>query len=264
MTTEKAGSMQNIAYRYKFLILVAIVFTCLSRLVLQGTGGENETYRYLIPLMAGGLTGYLIDSLLYNWQQSLYLNRNFNNKLKKTYQEQRFHETRHVNLFENNQSICILINATTGFIIEANPSACLFYGYSIEQFKQMHISLIDTLSREEIDYEIDKVKSNGRQTLLSRHKLASGEERDVELFSGPIVIDGTSCIFLVVSDMSEQKLFRGIIPICAHCKQVRESEGDWIRIEEYIQRHSEVRFSHGLCQSCAHQHYPTVYELPKN
>lgn len=57
----------------------------------------------------------------------------------------------------------------------------------------------------------------------------------------------------------EIKILRGIIPICAHCKQIRDDEGMWKRIEEYIDAHSEASFSHSICPDCMKQHYPEAY-----
>jgi hypothetical protein len=52
------------------------------------------------------------------------------------------------------------------------------------------------------------------------------------------------------------KLLSGFVPICANCKDIREDNGTWIQIEGYIQRHSDVKFSHGICQKCAKLLYP--------
>lgn len=58
--------------------------------------------------------------------------------------------------------------------------------------------------------------------------------------------------------LDEIKTLRGIIPICSHCKQIRDDEGMWKRIEEYIHEHSEASFSHGICPACMRKHYPDV------
>jgi preprotein translocase subunit YajC len=60
--------------------------------------------------------------------------------------------------------------------------------------------------------------------------------------------------------LDEIKTLRGIIPICSHCKQIRDDEGSWQRIEEYIHSHSEAQFSHGICPGCMKKHYPEHYE----
>lgn len=46
------------------------------------------------------------------------------------------------------------------------------------------------------------------------------------------------------------KTLKGIIPICAHCKSIRNGSGGWIPIEKYIKEHSGAEFSHGLCPDC--------------
>ncbi|MCP9448485.1 MAG: response regulator [Nitrospira sp.] len=58
--------------------------------------------------------------------------------------------------------------------------------------------------------------------------------------------------------LKEVKVLRGLIPICASCKNIRTDDGLWTRIEEYLSEHSEVQFSHGLCQPCIKKLYPGV------
>lgn len=55
------------------------------------------------------------------------------------------------------------------------------------------------------------------------------------------------------------KTLRGMLPICASCKKVRDDKGYWSQIEAYISEHSEAEFSHGLCPECAQKLYPTYY-----
>ena len=57
------------------------------------------------------------------------------------------------------------------------------------------------------------------------------------------------------SALEEIQTLRGIIPICSHCKRIRDDEGIWKQIELYIQQHSEATFSHGLCPKCMDELY---------
>jgi ligand-binding sensor domain-containing protein len=59
----------------------------------------------------------------------------------------------------------------------------------------------------------------------------------------------------VAEALSSAKVLRGLLPICAHCKKVRDDGGYWTRIEDYISRHSEADFSHGFCPDCIDKHY---------
>lgn len=79
---------------------------------------------------------------------------------------------------------------------------------------------------------------------------------------------GTSCMVRVVALMAfatltrhlrrqadEIHLLRGILPICAHCKKIRDSQGQWHQIESYISSQTEARFSHGICPDCMKRFY---------
>lgn len=57
--------------------------------------------------------------------------------------------------------------------------------------------------------------------------------------------------------LEEVKTLRGLIPICAACKKVRDDKGYWNQIEVYLQRHTEARFSHGICPDCMSKYYPS-------
>ncbi|MGB3299620.1 MAG: GAF domain-containing protein [Phormidesmis sp.] len=53
----------------------------------------------------------------------------------------------------------------------------------------------------------------------------------------------------------------GLIPICAHCKGVRDDEGYWATVEEFIAQHSDVAFTHSVCDRCMQAHYPEAVKL---
>ena len=56
--------------------------------------------------------------------------------------------------------------------------------------------------------------------------------------------------------LNKIKTLSGLIPICASCKNIRDDQGYWHKLEAYIQDHAEVEFSHGLCPDCAKKLYP--------
>jgi len=53
----------------------------------------------------------------------------------------------------------------------------------------------------------------------------------------------------------ELKILKGMLPICCHCKKIRDDVGYWEEIERYISKHSEADFSHGICPECATKYY---------
>jgi len=60
--------------------------------------------------------------------------------------------------------------------------------------------------------------------------------------------------------LAEIKVLKGLLPICSHCKKIRDDKGAWEVIEVYIRNHSEAKFSHGICPSCAKELYPDFYK----
>ncbi len=263
MKTKIALILQKISYKYKGSFLMAIVITCLSRLILLGSEGEYDLFRYILPLLAGGTIGYITGHFLDSRQRLLSASQRTATRLKKKIRQQHERGMWYTTLFKRNHAHFLLINATTGKVEEANPSACKFYGYSLKEFRQMTISELSTLPKEDINRTIKRTEIEGKSKIFSRHKLASGEARDVELLGGSIVLNGCSYLFLIVNDSTEEKVLRGVIPICSHCKQIRDKERQWYPMEEYIQYHSEATFSHGLCPTCARHHYPNLYEYHK-
>lgn len=65
---------------------------------------------------------------------------------------------------------------------------------------------------------------------------------------------------LVAQQSAEITTLQGILPICAHCKKVRDEEGSWTQLEAYVSGRADVQFSHGLCAECRQKHYP---EFPR-
>ena len=62
--------------------------------------------------------------------------------------------------------------------------------------------------------------------------------------------------FFIYGLAREIKEIRGILPICSACKKIRNDEGGWEQIENYIRDRSEAEFSHGICPDCAKKLYP--------
>lgn len=60
--------------------------------------------------------------------------------------------------------------------------------------------------------------------------------------------------------LDEIKVLRGFIPICASCKRIRNDKGYWEQIETYISNHSDVQFSHGVCDECLKKLYPDLVD----
>ncbi|WP_320041872.1 response regulator [uncultured Desulfobacter sp.] len=55
--------------------------------------------------------------------------------------------------------------------------------------------------------------------------------------------------------IDEIKTLNGLLPICAHCKKIRDDKGYWNLLETYIERHTQATFSHGVCPECMDKLY---------
>ncbi len=56
----------------------------------------------------------------------------------------------------------------------------------------------------------------------------------------------------------EINTLRRIIPICSSCKKIRDDDGYWKQVEDYFREHSDIDFTHGLCQDCVRKLYPEI------
>jgi PAS domain S-box-containing protein len=108
-------------------------------------------------------------------------------------------------LFENSFSIKLLIHPETGRIIDANKTACRYYGYSRDKLKSMSIKDINILSQDQIFEEMQNARTENRHYFLFRHRLADGELRDVEVYSGPITIGDEKVLYSIIHDITERK-----------------------------------------------------------
>lgn len=100
--------------------------------------------------------------------------------------------------FHQNHAIKLLIDTETGRIVDANRAASSFYGYPMAEMRQMNVTDLDTTPHGQGDDEMNPTMFN------FRHRLASGEERDVKLFSGPIDMDGKTLIYSIVYDNTKR------------------------------------------------------------
>jgi phosphoserine phosphatase RsbU/P len=56
--------------------------------------------------------------------------------------------------------------------------------------------------------------------------------------------------------LDQVKTLRGIVPICASCKKIRNDAGYWQQVEVYVRDHTEAEFSHDICPECMKKLYP--------
>jgi len=114
-------------------------------------------------------------------------------------------EERYSALFYHNNSVSLLIDPDTGMIIDANSAACTWYGYTREQMTGLRIFDLNHLPAEKVLRNLSAAKNAGEKHFFSNHFLASGERRNVEIFSGPIPVKGKPLFYSIIHDITDRK-----------------------------------------------------------
>lgn len=114
-------------------------------------------------------------------------------------------ESRYRQMFWKNHAVKLLIDAETGAIIEANPAACDFYGYTCDEFKTKNIKEINTLPDEGVAREMEQARTERRDYFIFQHRLASGEVRDVEVHSSPLNDQNRNLLYSIIHDITERR-----------------------------------------------------------
>lgn len=246
--------------RYTFILppLLGALLPFFAGSIHKTAGLTISLQEYLLPLAVGSMAGLLIGRLVDKNRYTLARLQKANDLLKKEVTRRCQLEDRYASLFEANHAVILLVDPDSGVIEDANPAAAKFYGYALRKLKGMNIAEINTLSDKETRKEMEKAGQFERMKFSFKHLLRSGEIRDVEVYTGPIILNGKSYLLSIVNDVTELKQLKGIIPICSHCKQIRDDKGAWNMLEAYISKHSEADFSHGICPNCISQLYPEL------
>ena len=122
--------------------------------------------------------------------------------------QQRESEALYRNFFENNHAVMLLIDPENAAIKDANPAACAYYGWSREKLKTLRIDEINTLTSEEVFAQMQLARLEKRRNFFFKHRRADGGIRDVEVYSGPLPVNGKTLLYSIVHDITERKQAR--------------------------------------------------------
>ncbi|MDD2851519.1 MAG: PAS domain S-box protein [Desulfuromonadaceae bacterium] len=113
-------------------------------------------------------------------------------------------EERHRQQLQKSLAVMLIVNPANGAVVEANPSACRFYGYSHEVFLQTSIFEFNCAGAEVVRKSMDEVREAGALQFQSCHRGADGSVKDVEVFGSLTTIGGVKLLHLIVFDITSR------------------------------------------------------------
>ena len=122
---------------------------------------------------------------------------------KKHEQRLKESEERFKALFYENSSVLIIVDPDTGIIYDVNNKAVEFYGYSEEEMRSMNVQEINILPDRQVKEEMEKAIKGEKNYFNFPHRLANGEIKDVEVYTGKIYIEGKAYIYSTIHDITE-------------------------------------------------------------
>lgn len=141
-------------------------------------------------------------------------------------------ELRFRTLFTASKATMLLIDPVGGDIVDANAAAADYYGYAIERLCRMKISDINRLTPEQTVEEMRSAQREKRSHFFFRHRLASGEVRDVEVHSGPLNLDDRSLLYSIIHDITDRK--QAEIQLQESESALRESEARYRSVVDTV------------------------------
>lgn len=177
----------------------------------------------------------------------------------------------------------IISKTLDGIVQSWNPGAQRMFGYTADEIVGQPILLLLPKGKEEEELNIlSRLRSGEHIRHFATTRLRKdGTEVPVSLTISPIVdrngqIIGASKIARDITAernqqiaqqelinklenaLAEIKTLRGMLPICANCKKIRDDNGLWERVEMYFHKHGDIDFTHSICPDCRKQLYPDL------
>ena len=170
-------------------------------------------------------------------------------------------------LVQNLNDSLFIADPDSAVILDVNKQATESLGYTREEMLGMKVFEYETRlpTMEEWRLHAAEIKRKGGALVVGELKRRDGTVFPVEVNVKYIALDGKEYFATLVRDITERRkmeaamkeldTLQGLIPICSGCKKIRNDKGGWEKVETYISRHSEAKFSHGLCEACARKLY---------
>ncbi len=131
---------------------------------------------------------------------------------------------------------------------------------TINKIKGFQVGGVDYITKPfQADEVIARVKTHLALTRLRKQLEARNQLLNKEIEERKkSEIERLNLIEKLQLALSEVKTLQGFIPICAHCKNIRNDDGYWEQIEVYIKQRTKANFSHSICPLCVTKLYPDI------
>ena len=174
------------------------------------------------------------------------------------------------------------LTRTDGPIFYGNPAACALFGYSQEEFVRLGRAAILDPNDPRVIAALGVRRDTGRFQGILGFRRKDGSTFSGELSSAVFTdASGESRTSTFIRDITERERreeelrrtneelaqalaevqeLRGILPICSYCKDIRNDQNYWQRVEDYLSTRTQARFSHSICPDCLDKHFPELQE----
>jgi len=115
--------------------------------------------------------------------------------------------------FEGHSIPMLLVDIDTYSIVDANKAALMFYGYTKEEITSLKNWNINTLGEKEMKELISKARNKEINRFKLKHRLKSGEIRDVEVYSSPVYLGGKTYLLSIINDITKEERTRKALEI---------------------------------------------------
>ncbi len=273
------------------LIMGAFMGSALSRIItrriLQLTEVAKSVGKGHLDQIVNDSSGDEIGQLAMTFNEMIRLRREADESLRRSEKK--------LNSITSNMAEGIYVLDNQGKIIFMNPEAERLLGWTMAELNEkqphdlFHFRRADGTPLPFEECNMHKVISSGER-FSSRDEVfvrKDGTVFPISVVSSPIMeggkITGSVTAFQDITEsksaqaeretlihelqdaLSKIRTLSGLLPICAWCKKIRDDKGYWKKVEVYIQDHSDVSFTHGICPECLKKISPEAYrELPED
>ena len=179
-------------------------------------------------------------------------------------------------IFRATLDVTLVLDGESQQILYANDAALRVLGYSPEALIGTPFARL--LPEDKVEQLLEAELVDGVYGPMPVRS-ANGELRNVDVTVAVVPWDGKPALLYSLRDATQrtraererEKLIQelraalatvnqlsGLLPICANCKRIRDTEGNWANLERYISERSNAEFSHGICPECREELYPEL------